>query len=32
MGSRLGLSYACLLVDHIEKHIFDQYTGTKPVL
>ena len=32
MGSRLGLDYACLLVDHIEKQIFDQYTGVQPVL
>lgn len=32
MGSRLGLNYACLLVEHIEKQIFDQYTGAKPVL
>ena len=32
IGSRLGPNYACLFMGHIEEQIFDQYTGTKPVL
>ena len=32
MGSRLGPNYACLFMGHIAEQIFDQYTGTKPVL
>lgn len=32
MGTRMGPSYACLFVGHIEEQIDNSYTGRKPQL